>query len=242
MRLPRPKERLASRAPWPASAGGQISACADGLPRAARSAVAVVILALHAIALYGLLQIGVVRQAVHDTVPIFAGLIQSFPPSAEPAFVPPPPTVRRVVPPARLAPTPLPAREVREFAAPSSEAVDAPEAAPASLAPSVTAPIPLAQPRTLSVTEVGYLEPPQVTYPPVSRRLGEEGRVTLRVLVDPRGHPVQVLLTQSSGHARLDEAAASAARRARFLPHTEDGVAQTVWVLLPIVFTLEVRR
>ena len=96
-------------------------------------------------------------------------------------------------------------------------------------------------PRTLSATEVGYLEPPRVSYPPVSRRLGEEGRVVLRVLVDSQGHPAQVLLWQTSGHARLDDAAASAALRARFRPHIENGVVRTVWVLLPIVFTLEVK-
>ena len=84
-----------------------------------------------------------------------------------------------------------------------------------------------------------YLEPPAPVYPSFSRRAGEAGRVVVRVLIDVQGQPRQLVLQQSSGHARLDDSAVSAVRAARFRPYTEDGVAQAVWVLVPIVFSLE---
>ena len=213
---------------------------ADGLPSGMRRTIPALICVAHVAAIYGLLQIGAVREAMREAVPIFAGLIHSFPPPIKPAAAPIPPTVHRIAPPRIIAATPAPIQATPEFVVPSvpAESVDVQETSPA---PAVAVVGNVAPPRTLTATDVGYLEPPRVTYPPVSRRLGEEGRVLLRVLVDPQGHPAQVLLSQSSGHVRLDDAAASAARRARFRPYTENGVAQTVWVLLPIVFTLESR-
>ncbi len=98
---------------------------------------------------------------------------------------------------------------------------------------------PAPPPRTLNASEVGYLEPPRVSYPSLSRRLGEQGRTLLRVRVDATGHPAEVLMASSSGFTRLDEAAVAAARRTRFRPYVEDGAARAVWVLMPFVFTLE---
>jgi protein TonB len=219
----------------------------DGLPPAARRAVIGVIVAIHAVAGYGLLQIGAVREAVREAAPIFAGLFAPATPAASPAPAAPepPPVVRRAVPPPAITAAPTSAVTADDFVVPAAPAEatmahDAPPSPPQS-APARVAAEPAAPPRTLSVSDVGYLEPPRVSYPPVSRRQGEEGRVLLRVLVDPQGQPAQVLLAESSGFARLDDAAASATRRSRFRPYTENGTAQTVWVMVPIVFTLEVR-
>lgn len=206
-----------------------------------RHSIPILVVLTHLAIGYGLLQIAAVREAVRDGVPIFAGLIPPLPAPVKPKPSLPPPTVRRIAPPPLITARPAPTQATPEFVVPPmpAEADVAPEASP--LPPAAADAAPIAPPRTLSATEVGYLDPPRVTYPPVSRRLGEEGRVTLRVLVDPHGHPAQVQLAQTSGHARLDDAAASAARRARFRPYTENGVARTVWVMLPIVFTLEAR-
>lgn len=225
----------------PRSPRGTAHVVADGVPPGVRRSISILICVAHVAAIYGLLQVGAVREAVREAVPIFAGLIQPQLPTAEPKSSPPPPTVHRAAPRPIIAAPPAPAQATPEFVVPSmpADTTVAPEAPPAPLA-AADAP-PVAQPRALSATEVGYLEPPRVTYPPVSRRLGEEGRVLLRVLVDPHGRPEQVLLLQTSGYARLDDAAAGAARRARFRPYTENGVARTVWVMLPIVFTLEVK-
>ena len=59
---------------------------------------------------------------------------------------------------------------------------------------------------------------PQPAYPDISQENGEEGVVTLTVLVDPSGKVVNVKVARSSGFARLDRAAANAARNGRFKP------------------------
>lgn len=84
-----------------------------------------------------------------------------------------------------------------------------------------------------------YLSRPAPVYPAYSRRVGETGRVVIRVLIDERGSPAKLELQQSSGHERLDQSAVTAVRAARFKPYTEDGKPRPVWVLIPIVFDLE---
>ena len=88
------------------------------------------------------------------------------------------------------------------------------------------------------MSQVAYINPPNALYPTRSRRNGEQGRVMLRVLVDAAGRPAQVGLAQSSGHPALDESALSAVRAASFRPYSEGGVAQAVWVNVPIDFVL----
>ncbi len=93
-------------------------------------------------------------------------------------------------------------------------------------------------PRTVSIGQVAYINPPNAIYPVRSRRAGEQGRVIMRVLVDTTGRPAQVSVSQSSGHPALDEAAVSAVRASLLRPYSENGVAQSVWVLMPIDFVL----
>jgi len=67
-------------------------------------------------------------------------------------------------------------------------------------------------------------------FPAISRRLGETGSVTLNVLVGPDGTVEDVKLVQSSGFARLDDAAIEAARnRSKFRPGTLDGKPAAMW-------------
>lgn len=94
-------------------------------------------------------------------------------------------------------------------------------------------------PVILSIGAVGYLEPPELQYPPAARRAQEEGRALVRVLVDATGHPQRTALERSTGHTRLDDAALATAAATRFRPHTENGVARAFWVVMPFVFELE---
>ena len=55
-------------------------------------------------------------------------------------------------------------------------------------------------------------------YPALSRRLGEQGAVVLRVLITAEGRASEVIVLKSSGSARLDEAAKATIRDWRFLP------------------------
>jgi periplasmic protein TonB len=75
-------------------------------------------------------------------------------------------------------------------------------------------------------------------YPPASRRAGEEGTVTVRVLVDERGKPGEVQLQTSSGHARLDEAAIAAIRKWTFAPARRGTQAVPAWTTVRVTFQL----
>jgi protein TonB len=87
---------------------------------------------------------------------------------------------------------------------------------------------------------VQYLEAPVVEYPRLAKRNGETGLVVVRASVDASGGtPRAVLIGQSSGHPRLDEAALAAVRKARFKPYTENGQPVDGWALIPIHFELE---
>lgn len=76
-------------------------------------------------------------------------------------------------------------------------------------------------------------------YPAASRRAGEEGTVTLKVLVDERGRAREVRVARSSGHARLDESAAEALRRWLFAPATNGSVPIAAWTTVRVTFRLD---
>ena len=94
-----------------------------------------------------------------------------------------------------------------------------------------------ALPKTVSTTE--YIRPPDRTYPMMSRRQGEQGKVMIRALVDEQGHVVNATIQQSSGKPRLDEAAKKAVLDALFKPYREDGKPIQVYVVVPIVYKIE---
>ncbi len=123
--------------------------------------------------------------------------------------------------------------------APPQPAVAAPPSEPVPPAPPTSAPPPPpSQPKTVS-TGVEYQQAPAPEYPPLARRMGEEGRVTLRVLVNEAGRPTRVDVQKTSGSSRLDEAARQAVLRAMFKPHIEDGRAISVYAIVPITFHLD---
>ena len=161
--------------------------------------------------------------------------IDSPPPPDTPTPVIPPP----VIPPPdkKLEPKPAPSKRVQKRPTPSIPAPTG-QASPNEGQPQQTAPRIPAAPRTVSVSQLGYLVPPNPVYPTRSRRSGEQGTVTVRVLVDIAGRPSQVSLQGTSGHSALDEAALAAVRAAQFRPYAESGVPQAVWVLVPINFRL----
>lgn len=67
----------------------------------------------------------------------------------------------------------------------------------------------------------------------------EQGRVMLRVLVNPNGMAEDVQIRTSSGVMRLDEAAQETVRRWKFVPAKRGSEAVSAWVLIPISFKLE---
>ncbi len=87
--------------------------------------------------------------------------------------------------------------------------------------------------------DAAYLHNPEPKYPPLSRRLGEEGKVLLKVRVSPNGQPTIVELERSSSFERLDEAARQTVARWRFVPAKRGDEAVEASVIVPIVFRLE---
>jgi protein TonB len=84
-----------------------------------------------------------------------------------------------------------------------------------------------------------YLNNPPPAYPSVSRRMGQQGKVMLRVLVNASGTTDKVEIRSSSGFERLDDAALDAVRHWRFVPARQGDRPVAAWVLVPIIFTLE---
>lgn len=121
----------------------------------------------------------------------------------------------------------------------SKEATDAPVVAPveSKVSPvSATAAEPaVSQPRF----DADYLRNPSPAYPLISRRMGEEGKVILRVQVSIQGTAESVEIRHSSGSMRLDESAQKTVRTWKFIPAQKGDIAVQSWVLVPIVFKLE---
>jgi len=84
-----------------------------------------------------------------------------------------------------------------------------------------------------------YLDNPAPNYPPVSRRLGEQGKVLLRVQVAADGIADSVTLQTSSGSTRLDQAALAAVKKWRFVPAKRGGQAVSASVVVPVSFSIE---
>lgn len=162
---------------------------------------------------------------------------QPPPPVPQPAPAQPPRPTVVSTPRPTPAPAPFVAPPPEPVApAPAVAAAPAPHAPPAPPAPP---PPPPAAPRTVSVSEISFLTPPQLDYPLASRRAREQGQARVRVLVDAQGRPQQMELLRSTGSTRLDEAALAAVRATRFKPYMENGVAQAVRVVMPLDFELE---
>lgn len=86
--------------------------------------------------------------------------------------------------------------------------------------------------------DVAYLNNPSPAYPPISRRLREQGKVWLKVRVSADGGAEQIHIHVSSGASRLDNAAIDAVRRWRFVPARRGDEAVAGWALVPINFQL----
>ena len=87
--------------------------------------------------------------------------------------------------------------------------------------------------------DADYLHNPKPIYPSLSRRMGEEGKVILRVLVSAQGISLQVDIKQSSGYPRLDEAGRAAVEKWHFVPARQGSDTVEATVLVPLHFTLD---
>jgi periplasmic protein TonB len=179
------------------------------------------VIALHIALVYALVESLARRPAEPVVVPIETKLIEA--PQQEHVEPPPPP-------PPDFKPPPPP------FVPPPEIHIEAPPPPPKSTAITVVTPVKPAEPAPLprepvKVTpHIDAAKSQEPEYPPISRRLGEQGSVTLEVLVDGKGQVIDEKLVESSGHERLDQAALAGVKaNYRFVPGTVDGVPQDMW-------------
>lgn len=190
------------------------------------------------------------RPALPETLPALTVRVLAATPlpprvaAPEPARAEPP---RKPAPPSAAPRPPTPAKKASPVAAPvlaapatasapTAFAVAPPAAAPAAAPAAVAAPPPALVGARF---DADYLHNPKPVYPAASRRLGEEGRVLLRVRVSAQGLPLSVDVRQSSGSPRLDEAARAAVERWRFVPAKQGTEAVESTVVVPLQFTLD---
>ncbi len=157
--------------------------------------------------------------------------VKPEPAKPKPAYVAPPPSAPKPAPVAQAEPQPEPRQALPAPVAPVAENTPAAPAEPA-------APPPPSAPKEMSIRSVSYLTPPVLNYPALSRRLQEQGRVDVRVLVDALGFPRETQVARSSGYPRLDESALATARATRFVPYMQNGVPMPFWVVMPMIFEL----
>jgi protein TonB len=80
-------------------------------------------------------------------------------------------------------------------------------------------------------------------YPPMSKRLGEEGSVVLELYVLEDGRVGEAKVKTSSGFPRLDEAALKHVKRSwRLLPGTKNGKAAPMWYPFKVTFKIKVEK
>lgn len=191
---------------------------------------------LHAAALFAAYVVINAPAPTPPAVPIMVNMIAA--PQPEPVK-PPPHDLPKPLP-VHAKPMPTLPQPVLT-AAPNTAAVPTNTApAPQPPAPVVAAPAdaPVAPAIVAPRFDAAYLDNPAPPYPPMSRRMGEQGKVQLRVLVNADGTAAQVELKASSGSARLDQSALDTVKRWRFVPAKQGTQAIAAWVIVPISFML----
>ena len=188
------------------------------------------------IAILGLLAVAVPSERLAELArPIAVRLIELAPEAPPQPRPKPPPAQPKSVKPVQVPPPILAVASPVESPAPATFTVP-PQ-------PQVTAPAIVAAPAPAPAFiaarfDADYLDNPKPLYPHASRRLGEEGKVVLRVFVSADGEAKRVEVKHSSGFQRLDQAAEEAVARWRFVPAKRGEQAVTAWVVVPIVFSL----
>ena len=208
------------------------------------AAIAVSVVLLHVGFIYALYS-GLLMRAVELVVPVVVMSQFIEPPS--PKVTPPPP------------PAPAPAKKATAkaptVAAPLPVAINDPTPAvnaptgtttPQPALPAIAAPVaaaPVAAPAAPAVqlpsSDADYLQNPRPPYPAISRRLNEQGKTTVRVLIGTDGLPQRAEISKSSGFSRLDDAAMATVMRWRYVPGKRGGVAEAMWFNVPINWILE---
>lgn len=179
---------------------------------------------------------------------IMASVVMDMPAPPAPKPQPVQPTVQ---PQPRPRPTPavqpqLHPSPVATQATPSEAAPVVPAAAPTPATAAAAAASGHQRPNTtpspvvsLPSSDADYLNNPAPPYPRMSRRMGEQGTVLVRVYINTEGRAETAEIRTSSGYSRLDEAALETVKRWRYVPGKRAGVPEAMWFNVPIRFVLD---
>lgn len=163
--------------------------------------------ALHAVIIYALAS-GLAAQMIQKLPDeLKAEVVQEKPPEQEKLPPPPPPDLTKPPPPF------VPPPDIAIADTGPSNAITAVQSHQAPVvAPQITAPV-----------AVGRKHECMSGYPPVSRRLSEQGTVGVKYVISETGQVTSASVEKSSGYSRLDEAATQCVRDWRFKPATQGG-------------------
>ena len=222
-------------------------------PLSRNALIAIAVVVLHVAFLWAL-QSGLLMRAAELVVP--AEMLTQF-------IEPPTPKVEPLTPPLpkpQVLPTPVKKIVAKPVMQPAPQPLAIADPTPSPNAPvGVTTPQPALAPVTAPVavgvnaavasaaapavqlpsSDADYLQNPRPPYPPISRRLNEQGKTTVRVLIGPDGLPQRSEIARSSGFERLDQAAMTTVMRWRYVPGKRGGVPEAMWFNVPINWVLE---
>lgn len=202
---------------------------AYGADRAPNWTMIAAIVALHFVALYALVTFDVIHIA-EKRKPLVVDLIAE--PPAPPAEKPKPePVVVEKVQPVIVTPPPI-VQTIAPPPPPIAVTTTPPPPKPVAVA------APPAGPVTVGNLDERLIEGKPPRYPVESRRKREQGTVVVRLLIGTDGRVADISIAQSSGFARLDQAALQAIRGWRWQPVIREGQPVEVRGLYTMPFTL----
>ncbi|MFW5332372.1 energy transducer TonB [Hydrogenophaga sp. ZJX-1] len=209
--------------------------------------IVIAVVGFHVLGLWAL-QTGLLRRAVELVVPVqvMAEFIELPQPQVTPT--PPPPQPRPTAVPKKVtppAPKPAPQPVAMVDPTPSPTAATGttepqPPAPPPQTPMVVAEPAPPAPPKVeLPSSSADYLNNAPPPYPPLSKRLGEQGKVIVRAFIEVNGTASKAEIRTSSGYERLDQTALQTVLKWRYIPGKRAGVPEAMWFNIPINFVLE---
>ena len=222
---------------------------ADGLgalPATPRIMLVTGVVALHVLAVWGLLSL-VIKPAMEKERPpvevtwVTDGQIETPPAQPQVRQVPTKKTVSQPkVVRERVITTKNTAPNTANFTAPAPVVREEPSPQPAAQATAQPpSNINAGQPRSVGISAIRYKTKPQAEYPEISKELGESGVVNIRVVIGADGRVQSAQVSKSSGFRRLDDVALRAVRRASFYPYQENGVAVAAATNIPFNFNFK---
>ena len=228
----------------PDGTGAAIAQASKKLPISRNAIIALVVVALH-VGFIWALQSGLLMRAVEIIVPaeVLSQFIEPPAPKITPVSPAPPTPPKPVKRAEAKAPAPQPLAISDPTPSPNAPTgATTPQPAPAPIAAAVAV-APAAPPSPPAIqlpsSDASYLQNPKPPYPALSRRLNEQGKTTVRVMIGADGLPQRAELSKSSGFDRLDQAALATVMRWRYVPGKRGGVAEAMWFNVPINWVLE---